>query len=170
MKGKTKTTYAGIEEYCTKSLIDCAAISVSNKTLDITEIIDNKRDASFYEKMKVAYVFEKLGGILYYNGEPDYFISIAKQLTDPNLDRIHHYWINNYANDVIPKYGLGQLIVPQILQRYIATQREDGQFVIEKVVEGQYVPINNEVYSNEDDAKKRAACLNKNYENQNVPE
>ena len=87
---------------------------------DITEIVERAiagkdNPALFHEQMKVAYVFEKLGGTILYEKKPEQYVILAKRSADFFLEKIRLYWIHNEANDVVPIYGLGNLIVPPVL-------------------------------------------------------
>ena len=164
----TPELFDKIKTHCTVQLIERVGVAPDNRsddTWDITEIVEkaivgqNNPDP-FHEQMKIAYVFEKLGGTLLYEKKPEQYVNLAIRAADCFLEKIRLYWIHNEANDVVPIYDFGNLIVPQILPLYSSRPNEDGKYVVERLVRGQYVEIPNEVYPTAEDAMERAKQLN----------
>lgn len=185
----TQELFDKIKAHSTIQLMECVGVTpdnMSDDTWDITDIvkkaikceqrnqqlivhIGQDNPALFHEQMKIAYVFEKHGGTLLYEKKPEQYVFIAKLVTDSFLDKIRLYWIHNEANDIVPIYDLGDLIVPPILPRYVVTEIAENEFIIEKFNKGQYSAINGK-YPTENEAKEIAANLNKEYEMGNASE
>ena len=134
-----------IKTHCTAQLMERVGVAPENgaeDTWDITEIVEKAiagqdNPALFHEQMKVAYVFEKLGGTILYEKKPEQYVILAKRTADSFLEKIRLYWIHNEANDVVPIYGLGNLIVPPVLPRHAVTEIAENEFIIEKLNKGQ---------------------------------
>lgn len=77
-----------------------------------------------------------------------------KRKNDDNQS-LSTYWYNNEANGVLPVYDLGEIIVPPILPRFVATEQTDC-WIIEKLQFGEYVVMEKEHHNNQTDAEDRA--------------
>lgn len=154
--------YLFLSEHCSKALLNIVPnleiVDNSDDEWDVNNILNS--NASTYDIMKILYVFEQGGGTLVYNNSISQFPIIIREIGDIKLTDINIYWIHNEANDVLPYYDLGNLIIPSILPKFVATERIN-YWVIEKLVKGEYIEIKNEKYLSEEQAKNRARELNR---------
>ena len=112
--------------------------------------------SSLQNVMKVLYVFEKFGGELCLHNELTQFPVLIRNMGDINLTKISLFWHHNESNGVIPVYGVEEIVVPNILPVFVATQQYDGRWGIEKLCQGQYRQLQNGIYPNDLIAKQSA--------------
>lgn len=161
--------YSELQKHCTPSLLsmltDVVIDENSENQWDITSLVSNSNI------MKIAYAFEQIGGSLIYNGEVSQYVIITQEQEDLIRDGIRLFWINNYANGICPIYDTGIPVIPTILPIFAVSETLDGVFIIERLTNGDYVPMFNERYLSMEDAKERARQLNSEYtEEANIPE
>jgi hypothetical protein len=156
------TKHRFLSQHCTEELLSVIPVmSISENDeyedeLEITELLC--QNISTFELMKIAFVFTQCGGILMYNGNITQFAVVIRMLDDVRLMDITTYWYNNEANGILPVYDLGEIIVPPILPRFVATQQTDS-WIIEKLQFGEYVETH-ERFNSQTDAEERARYLN----------
>lgn len=157
------TKHRFLSQHCTEKLLSVIpnmSISEDNNNeneWEISELLSS--NISTLEIMKIAFVFTQCGGNLLYNGNISQFAVIIRMLNDIHLTDITTYWYNNQANGVLPVYDLGEIIIPPILPKFVATEHTDC-WIIEKLQFGEYVVMEKERYYNQTDAEERARYLN----------
>ena len=116
-----KTIFTRIQHHCTEglwSLLLNADITIDDSEeneWEISEIMDT--GLPLEEVMKIICCFEKVGGVIIYNGEFTPYVILCKKL-DSNYDKYRLFWIHNVENGVMPIFDLGEIIVPAILPKY----------------------------------------------------
>lgn len=153
--------YSELQKHCTLSLLsmlkDVVIDEEGENLWDITLEVSN------FNAMKIAYVFEQIGGSLIYNGEVSQYVIITQEQDEQIRNGIRLFWINNNANGICPIYDTGILVIPSILPRFVASGTADGMFIIERLTNGDYVPLKGERYFSMEDAEERARELNNEY-------
>lgn len=155
--------YHFLSQHCTNELLSMIDLTIKCSEENIWNIEDFiNKNGSFFDILKILFVFEKGGGVLQ---QGNHFITFAELLR--SLDNIQNtlittYWYHNEANGVLPVYDLGELAVPHILPVFVAAQKDDGTWCVERLYRGEYVPLRNEIYPQEQTAKGRAIELNSN--------
>lgn len=153
--------YSELQKHCTPSLLsmltDVVIDEEGENLWDITLVVTN------LNAMKIAYVFEQIGGSLIYNGEVSQYVIITQEQDEQIRNGIRLFWINNNANGICPVYDTGVLVIPSILPRFVASETTEGMFIIERLTNGDYVPLRGERYPSMKDAKERARELNNEY-------
>lgn len=164
----TNSFYRDLRKHCTAELLNFVGIiepsDENNNIWDLTSIVAKRNN--IYEQLRIAYVFEQLGGTLIFKNKPIKFTNITKDLDKNICNNIRLFWIHNNANGVMPIYDVGAISVPPILPKYTYRPYEKGGFVIEKLYCGEYRHLNGEHYLLEQEAKERVVELNAE-ENQN---
>ncbi len=157
-----KTIFTRIQHHCTEglwSLLLNADITIDDSEeneWEISEIMDT--GLPLEEVMKIICCFEKVGGVIIYNGEFTPYVILCKKL-DSNYDKYRLFWIHNVENGVMPIFDLGEIIVPAILPKYAVEEQMNG-FCILRLYQGRYIPLTGEIYPNRNLAEKRAEELN----------
>lgn len=153
--------YFELQRHCTPSLISMltdVVIDEDGENLwDITLMVSN------LNMMKIAYVFEQIGGSLIYNGEVSQYVIITQEQDEQIRNSIRLFWINNNANGICPVYDTGILVIPPILPIFVASETTEGMFMIKRLTNGNYVPLSGERYPSMKDAEGRARELNNEY-------
>lgn len=155
-----RTLFSQLEQHCTSLLLsrlsDADIEGINCNTWDITESVED------YEILKIAFVFERLGGLLKFNGRDVEFAEIANWRESLMFSEIYSFWDNTVANGDVPVFDVGSLKVPSLLPKFVASERPDGA-VIERLTNGEYIPIEGARYQSLEKAEKEAKNLNVNY-------
>ena len=155
-------TLTNLMKYCTSKLLETVFtdLSINNadslSAIDISHYIKHK---DLKEIMKVLYVYEKIGGNLYYKQNTVPFSVIIRDIRLIELTEITQYWVNSCANGMMPIYDLGEICIPDIMPKYVATEMVNG-WGIEKLLNGNYVVMDLELYPTKEIAEQRAEELN----------
>ena len=105
---------------------------------DATEYLNNDV-IPFIDKMKVLRVFDQLLGMIVYQGEPTQYSVLCSVLNREECNTVLLYWLNTESNGDTPHFDLGDVIVPQLLPKFVCTQDIDGTYVVERLYKGEYV-------------------------------
>lgn len=153
--------YSELKKYCTAPLLSrLSDISIDDDTIDEWEISSLLEDI---EMMKIGYVFEQLGGTLLYKGVASQYKIITQGESDNISNDIRLFWIRNNENGILPIYDIGTICVPPLMPKFVSTPKEDGTFVIERLTNGVYIPINGMVFRSEADSQNMARSMNVDY-------
>ncbi|MGM9769041.1 MAG: hypothetical protein ACI3Z0_11410 [Candidatus Cryptobacteroides sp.] len=153
--------YSELKKYCTTALLSkLSDVILDNDNIDEWEISSLLED---FEMMKIAYVFEQLGGTLLYKGVPSQYVIITLGKSDNISNDIRLFWIHNNANGILPIYDIGTICVPPIMPKFVSTPKEDGTFVIEHLTNGVYIPINGMVFRSGAESQNMAREMNLEY-------
>ena len=113
----TLSLFNELKRHCTSELLSLIKnIVVSDNAMnewDITSFIGT--NDNLYEILKIFYAFEKLGGVLIYNGEVETFPIIVRRLNNPRYLEFSLYWVHNDINGNVPIFDIGELEIPKIL-------------------------------------------------------
>jgi len=152
-----------LRKHCTSELLTYVLENTNIKSEIPTNIVHLENcineKCNLMDVMKVLYVFVKYGGNLYYHNKLSEFPIIIREIGDIELTKISLFWIHSECNGVIPVFDKGDILVPDILPDFVATQQLQG-WCIEKLIKGEYHLMKNELYPTEEIAKARAKELN----------
>ena len=170
IKDKTKQD---LLKHCTPELLSkvFSCVGLDNMVIDSQNLCDNiwditdivkLEDKIVLDNLKVIYVFNKLGGTLIYENKEVAYQVLFRLLNRNEPNNVMFYWIHTDSNDMIPIYDIGELVVPEIMPRYVCKKISDQAFQIEKLVKGEYVGIN-DFYPTEELCKQRVKELIEEY-------
>lgn len=152
-------------QYCTNellSLVNWTDDDTNESSWNVDDFL--QEEIHTFDMLKMLFVFEKCGGTLLKENEYINFAVLLRTIGNIQYTKITTYWYNNEANGVTPVYDVGELEVPRILPKYVATPQINGMWCVEILHNGSYIPLSGEIYLFENLAKDRALELNRNSE------
>ena len=115
-----RNTFKKLRRHCTVELLSqLQEVNIDERnsgedTWEVAPYLNNPSEA--VNMMKIAFVFERIGRTLLFNGEPSQYVIIVHGLSCI-FDNILLFWIHCEANGVLPMYDTADVIVPPILPR-----------------------------------------------------
>lgn len=166
-----RSTLRELNELCSTNLLTMVFDDFGREriTIDENNLVEDKWDLTQFldsnniplvEKLKVILCLETLFCTLIYQNHQTDYTKISLLLRNHISDKVLLYWMHTEMNGCKPYFGIGDFVVPPLLPQYAIIEMENSHWGIEKLVNGEYVCINGEVYNNEEEARQRVEILN----------
>ena len=168
-----RKTFNKLNNYCSPELIktlfddlgvDNILIDEGNNCDDIWDVTSYiQQDSNLLEKAKLIRVFDYLLGKTIYKGRETQYSVLCRLLNKTEFDKVFLYWLHTKLNGEIPTLSLGDITIPELLPHFVPKELPSGNYIIERLLDGQWIEMDVEIYPTYELAKQRANELEDDY-------